>query len=43
MKDKSSFEKVCSALLNYEILKKYKKEHHDESVEALTVTLKIIP
>ena len=34
---KPSFLEVCSALLNYEIWKKYQREHHDESVEALTV------
>ena len=36
-KDKLSFEEVCSSLLNYEIWKKDKKKHQDESVEALTV------
>ena len=36
-KEKLSFEEVCSALLNYEIRKKYQREHRDESVEALTV------
>ena len=36
-KDKLSFEEVCFALLNYEIRKKDKKEHRDESMEALTV------
>ena len=36
-KNKLSFEEVCSALLNYEIRKKDKKEHWDESVEALIV------
>ena len=36
-KDKLSFEKVCSVLLNYEIRKKDKKEQRDESVEALIV------
>ena len=36
-KEKLSFEEVCYALLNYEIRKKYQREHQDESVEALTV------
>ena len=36
-KEKLSFEKVCSALLNYEIWKKYQREHRDELVEALTM------
>ena len=34
-KEKLSFEEVCFALLNYEIRKKYQREHRDESVEAL--------
>ena len=36
-KEKLSFEEVCSTLLNYVIRKKDKKEHWDESVEALTM------
>ena len=36
-KNKLSFEEVYSALLNYEIQKKDKKEHRDTSVEALRV------
>ena len=36
-KDKLSFEDVCFTLLNYEIRKKDKKKHQDESVEALKV------
>ena len=36
-KEKLSFKEVCSALLNYEIWKKDRRKHLDESVEALTV------
>ena len=32
-KDKLSFEEVCSILLKYEIWKKDKKEHQNESVK----------
>ena len=31
-KEKLYFEEVCSALLNYEIMKKDQREHRDESV-----------
>ena len=36
-KEKLSFQEVCSTLLNYEIQNEDKKEHQDESMEALTV------
>ena len=36
-KEKLFFEEVCTALLNYEIRKKDKREHQDESVQALTM------
>ena len=36
-KENLPFEEVCSALLDYEIQKKYKREHQNESIEALTV------
>ena len=36
-KENLSFEEVCSALLDYEIWKKYKREHQNESIEAFTV------
>ena len=39
-KDKLYFEEVFYALLNNEIRKKDKKEHRDESMEALTVSMR---
>ena len=36
-KEKIYFEEVCSAMLSYEIRKKYQRKHRDESLEALIV------